>query len=58
MTSDVTIDRVQAGGGWFLTRTMMAKAEWVRQTYEDFPTADIRSGAKFDGVVIEAVVAF
>jgi hypothetical protein len=57
-TSDVTIDRVQAGGGWFLTTNLEAKAEYVRQTYKDFPTSDIRSGGKFHGAMIEAVVSF
>jgi hypothetical protein len=55
---DVTVNRYQAGGGWFLTRNLMAKAEWVRQEYKDFPATDIRNGAEFDGVMIEAVVSF
>jgi hypothetical protein len=58
MTSDVSIDRIQVGGGWFLTQNLLAKAEWVKQTYDDFPVTDIRNGAKFDGVVVEAVVSF
>lgn len=58
ITPKVTVERVQVGGGWFLTQTMMAKAEWVKQTYKDFPTTDIRHEAKFDGVVVEAVVSF
>lgn len=55
---EVKIDRVQVGGGWFLSPHMLAKAEWVRQTYNDFPATDIRNGAKFDGMVVEAVVSF
>jgi hypothetical protein len=57
-TNDVTINRVQVGGGWFLTQNLMAKAEWVQQKYEDFPVTDIRSGGKFDGTMFEAVVSF
>jgi len=30
----------------------------VRQNYENFPTSDIRSGGKFEGFMIEGVVAF
>jgi hypothetical protein len=30
----------------------------VRQTYENFPTSDIRNGGKFQGFMIEGVVAF
>ena len=55
---EVTVDRVQAGGGWFLSHNLLAKAEYVRQNYEDFPATDIRNGGKFDGAVVEAVVSF
>ena len=58
MTADVTVDRVEVGGGWFLTTNLEAKAEYVQQTYKDFPTTDIRNGAKFHGGVFEAVVSF
>jgi hypothetical protein len=36
----------------------MAKAEYVSQNYNDFLPSDIRNGAKFNGVVFEAVVGF
>ena len=58
MTSDVTIDRVQAGGGWFISPNLEAKAEYVKQTYKDYPVTDIHNGGKFHGVMIEAVVSF
>jgi hypothetical protein len=58
VTGDVKVDRVQIGGGWFLTPNIEMKAEWVRQEYHDFPSTDIRNGGKFDGVMIEGVVAF
>ncbi len=57
-TSDVTIDRVEAGGGWYLTQNLQAKAEYMQQTYRDFPAADIRNGGKFHGVMVEAAVSF
>jgi hypothetical protein len=56
--TDVSIDRVQIGGGWFITPGVLAKVEWVAQRYRDFPTTDIRNGAKFRGVMIEGVVVF
>ena len=56
--SDATIDRVQVGGGWFLTNSLEAKAEYVEQKYRDFPTSDIRNGGKFSGAMVEAVVSF
>ena len=58
MTADVTVDRIEAGGGWFLTPNLEAKAEYVKQTYKDFPTNDIRHDAKFDGIMVEAAVSF
>ena len=55
---EVSVDRVQLGGGWFVTPTVLFKAEWVSQTYNDFPATDIRSDAQFDGFMLEGVVAF
>ena len=56
--ADVTIERVQVGGGWFLSQNLESKLEYVQQTYKDFPTMDIRNGGKFHGVMVEAVVSF
>ncbi len=57
-TANVKIDRMAAAAGWFLTKNVMLKGEYVVQKYKDFPTADIRSGGKFNGYVVEAVVGF
>jgi hypothetical protein len=58
IANDVSIDRFQVGGGWFVTKNLLAKAEWVNQTYNDFPTTDIRSGGKFKGFMVSGAVAF
>ena len=58
MTEKVGADRSQFGAGWFLTPNVMLKGEWVKQTYRDFPTTDIRSGGRFKGFMVEGVVAF
>jgi hypothetical protein len=55
---DAKLDRVAISGGWYVTKNIMAKAEYVNQNYNDFATSDIRNGAKFHGIVIEAVVGF
>jgi len=57
-TGNVKINRVAVAGGWFLTKNVLMKAEYVVQHYNDFPTADYRSSGKFNGYVIEAVVGF
>lgn len=55
---DVKINRTALAGGWFVTRNVLMKAEYVIQKYKDFPATDFRNGGKFNGYVIEAVVGF
>ena len=57
-SNDVTINRTAFAGGWFLTKNILLKGEYVIQKYKDFQVADYRSGGKFNGYVIEAVVGF
>lgn len=57
-TDNVKVDRFAVAGGWFLTRNILLKGEYVVQQYKDFPAADYRAGGKFNGYVIEAVVGF
>lgn len=56
--TDVSIDRLAVSAGWFPTRNILAKVEYVRQSYNDFPAADLRNGGAFNGLMIEGVVAF
>jgi hypothetical protein len=58
IAEDVRVNRVQSGAGWFITPLILMKGEYVRQKYLDFPTSDIRNGGKFNGFVVEGVVAF
>ncbi len=58
IANKVNVDRMNVGGGWFLTPNVMTKIEYVRQNYNKFPTSDIRSGGKFNGFMVEGVVAF
>ncbi len=55
---DVTINRVVGSLGWFVTKNMVMKAEYVNQQYKNFALTDIRSGGKFNGFMIEASVGF
>ncbi|GAB2530519.1 hypothetical protein [Rufibacter soli] len=57
-TEDISIDRKALGAGWFLTRNILLKGEYVIQEYNKFPTADQRHNAEFKGYVIQAVVGF
>jgi len=56
--ADVSISRVAIAAGWFPTKNLLLKGEYVTQTYSDFPTTDYRNEAKFNGFMIEAVVGF
>jgi len=58
MTQDVSIDRAALAAGWFITPSILLKGEYVDQKYNDFPTADIRHGGKFNGFIMEGVVSF
>jgi hypothetical protein len=55
---DVTINREVASAGWFVTRNIMLKAEYVNQEYLNYPTTSIFNGGKFNGEMIEASIAF
>ncbi len=55
---DVSIDRVQVAAGWYTTNNLLVKLEYVNQSYNDFAREDYRYGGGFNGIVIEAAVAF
>jgi hypothetical protein len=52
------VTRTNVGGGWFITPSLLLKAELVDQKYDGFITTDIRNGGRFKGFMIEAVTAF
>jgi hypothetical protein len=54
----VDIDRINIGGGWFLTKNVLAKVEYVTQSYDGFNSGTIFDGAKFNGLMLEAVISF
>ena len=64
---DITISRICASAGWFLTESVMMKLEYVTQKYDGFDDpiitkmlggAQVLSGAKFSGVMVEAAIGF
>lgn len=56
--NELMINRINLGGGWFLTRNVLVKAEYVLQTYEGDGWTGRFDGAGFSGVVIEAAISF
>lgn len=57
--TDYEVDRINIGGGWFLSDNVLAKLEYVQQTYGgDFTIGGPLQDAEFSGFMIEAVIAF
>jgi hypothetical protein len=55
---NVDIGRINFGGGWFLTKNVLAKAEYVSQNYKGFPDTSVFEDGKFNGFVLEAIISF
>ncbi len=58
---DVTIDRTSIGGGWFVTRNILLKGEYVSQKYDGYrdvgPNNRFYQG-EFSGIVFQGSIAF
>ncbi|MEX2603710.1 MAG: hypothetical protein WD361_05885 [Gracilimonas sp.] len=54
--NEIDISRINIGGGWFMTENVLTKLEYVTQSYDGF-TGDF-AGAKFSGIMLEAVISF
>lgn len=53
------INRVNVGGGWYLTPNVMAKIEYVKQTYIGNAWDGTKyEGAQFNGINIQATIGF
>lgn len=59
LVDNAKIDRMEIGGGWFITKNVLLKAEYVRQQYiQGFPEDNLLNGGEFKGYMIEAAVGF
>ncbi len=57
-TEDLEINRINVGGGWFISKNILAKAEYVNQEYTGNAWAGRFAGAGFSGFNFEAVISF
>ncbi len=57
-TENLEISRVNVGGGWYLSKNILAKIEYVNQQYKGDAWTGRFAGAQFKGVNIEAVIGF
>jgi hypothetical protein len=55
---DVSIDRTSVAAGWFVTRNVLLKGEYVTQNYSGYPDTERFYKGKFNGVVIQGSIAF
>ena len=58
---DVSIDRTSFGGGWFVTRNVLLKGEYVTQKYDGYKNTGANARfyqGEFSGVVFQGVIAF
>jgi len=56
--TEVTINREVGSIGWFASKNILLKLEYVNQQYLNFPSTDIRSGGKFNGFMFETAIGF
>jgi hypothetical protein len=57
-TSSMTIYRGVGSVGWFVTKNIVAKLEYVYQQYENYAATNILAGGRFNGVMLEGAVSF
>jgi hypothetical protein len=55
---NIGIDRLQAAFGWFVTRNILAKIEYVHQAYHGFLPNNILHRGRFNGIMVEGAIAF
>lgn len=56
--AEVDIDRFQLAAGWFMTKNILMKLEYVNQNYDNYPVSDIHNDGRFNGVMVEAAISF
>lgn len=56
--AEVSIDRVSFAAGWYMTKNVLLKAEYVMQNYNDFAESSEYHEGEFNGAVVEAVLSF
>ncbi len=55
---DIEISRFQLGAGWFMTKNILLKLEYVSQKHDGYSNTSIFDDGKFDGLMAEAVISF
>jgi hypothetical protein len=61
VSAERKIDRFNVGAGWFMTKNVLAKVEYVTQKYNDdavWGATSALRGGKFNGLMLEATIGF
>lgn len=56
--NDVEISRYNLAAGWFMTKNILAKVEYVNQEHDNYLPDSILHEGKFNGLMLEAVISF
>ena len=56
--NDVEVSRYNLAAGWFMTKNILAKVEYVSQNHEGYLPTSILHEGHFDGLMLEAVISF
>jgi hypothetical protein len=54
----ITSNRFSMAAGWFINKYMLLKAEYVTQSYNDYPVLDYRYEGNYKGIFVSAVIGF
>lgn len=57
-SENLDISRINFGGGWYFSKNVLTKVEYMKQQYEGSAWTGRFAGAEFSGVVLEAVISF
>lgn len=57
-TEFMEISRINIGAGWFISKNILTKIEYVKQNYNGSAWTGRFAGAEFSGVNFEAVISF
>ncbi|GAA3611867.1 hypothetical protein Q4Q39_04765 [Flavivirga amylovorans] len=55
---NIEISRFQLSAGWFMTKNILMKLEYVSQEHDGYNTSSIFNDGAFDGLLAEAVISF
>jgi hypothetical protein len=53
-----SVNRINIGGGWFMTKNILTKVEYVKQSYSSTGWTGTLDGGEFKGLMVEATISF